>query len=672
MTTARTGALGFDRNWSYAFFGVCLGILAPVGWILLRLALFWTPGQGFGEQVLADILRSQESLALYTYMAGGTAIVLGLFGYFIGSATQQIHERAQSLDELHRTVASQKEEFERRFRDLNNGIKNFHAINNHIQKTIDPREVMRLAADGLHDILGYDRVNILMVNRDKQCLEFMASRGTGHENVSGLKFPLDGRAGALYLTVRDKRLFLIDDISRYPEEFHLQPPCDQISQVRSRSFILCPIVVRDEVVGLFGVDNKVKRKSLDDTDVDTVKLFADQVSSALTKISLLQAVETLTGELERTFTQLLGHRQEQTQADESLHRATRATSESITDIVHAADVTRGAVETTRSAASEISVSIEQVSQNLNQLNEFMEKSISAMTQIASTIRSIEENGARSHGMSETVRLQAEQGAEGVGQTVVGLHGIADSVDEAVGAIGRLAEKSEEIGTITGVISEITQKTNLLALNAAIIAAQAGENGRSFAVVAEEVRSLSQEAANSTGAITQIVEEIQAFTRDTVGHIGETRKLVQQGIVQGNHLEGALKEILQSSDQAMGMALDIRKATREVSRAAESVSRSIEDLGEMSGQVSVASREQAQGTRSIVHSIEEVMNMADDMVEATNRQQQYTFEIEKAANLVSNMVKQIFQALEERQAGSREVVDRLERLKQKSSEEVEVA
>ena len=266
---------GVDRGRLYAFCGVCLGTGAPLGWVLVRLLFFRQQGESVWEQIAADILQSGESLALYLYMAGGTALALGVFGYLIGKASEQIHDRACSLDELNQAIALQKEGFERRFKDLDNCIKNFHAINNSIQKSVDFREVLRLAADGLHEILGYDRVNILMVNPTRDRLEFVASRGAGQDNVSGIVIPLDERAGALYKTVSEKRLFLIDDITLMPEEFHLKPPCDAVVQLRSRSFIICPIVVRDEVVGLFGVDNKVKRKELDDTDVDTVKLFAD-------------------------------------------------------------------------------------------------------------------------------------------------------------------------------------------------------------------------------------------------------------------------------------------------------------------------------------------------------------------------------------------------------------
>lgn len=650
----------------YALCGACLGIGAPLGWVSLRLLLFRQQGESIWGQVTADILHSGESLALYFYMAGGTALVLAVFGFLIGKASEQIHDRARSLDELNRTIALQKEDFERRFKDLNSSIKNFHAINTHIQKSVDIREVLRLAADGLHDILGYDRVNILMVNPARDTLEFVASRGAGQDEVSGIVIPLDARAGALYKTVSEKRLFLIDDITLMPEEFHLKPPCDAVVQLRSRSFIICPIVARDEVVGLFGVDNKVNRKQLDDTDVDTVKLFADQVSSALTKINLLQAVETLTRQLEHTFVELLKYREDHARVDFSLKQATSSTGEAIREIAGAADVVRDAVDATHSAVGEISVSIDQVSQNLGQLADFMEKSIAAMTEIATTIKSVEENGALSQTMSETVKKQAESGVGTVAVTLEGLREISGSVENAVAAITCLAQKSEEINGITTVINDITQKTNLLALNAAIIAAQAGEHGRSFGVVAGEVRTLSQETADSTGAIGRIIDEIQEYTRHAVGHIGRTRQMVGDGISRGEAMEASLREILQSATAAMIMARDIRKATREVAHSVESVSRSIEELGEMSAQVSLASREQAQGTRSIARSIEQVKSMADDMVAATEKQRHNTTNIESVATLVSDMASRIFAEMEERKQGSLEVIESLERLKAVSS------
>lgn len=650
------------RSWLFAAYGFFLGIFAPIGWVFLRLFLFWDSGQGAWQQIVRDFTRSSEHMILYAYMGGGTALVLGFIGFLLGKNAQAMHDRARRLDELNHAIAQQKEEFEAKFCDLNNGLKNFHAINNHLQKSFEVREIMRLAAEGLHDILGYDRVNILMVNRERNVLDFIASRGSGNDDVEGVSVPLDERGGALYKTIVDKQVLLVHDITRLPPEYHLRAPCDNIAQLRSRSFILSPIVVRDEVVGLFGVDNKHKRKKLDDTDVDTVKLFADQVASAITKISLLEAVETLIKELDQTFRELLKYSDEQGRQDLSLRQAVTSTSESIENVARAADVVKDVVETTRSAVSEISVSIEEVAQNLHQLTDFMDSSISAMTEISRTVVGVQESAGRSHGMSETVKKQAEGGVASVAGTLRGLRGISDAVEKAAAVIGQLSEKGEEIGTITTVINEITQKTNLLALNAAIIAAQAGEHGRSFAVVADEVRNLSQEAAHSTGAITQIIEEIQGYTRETVTHIGFTRKLVQEGMTLGQTMESSLQQILSSAVLAMDMAHSISKATREISSSVDSVTLSVEKLGEMSSQVTLASREQSQGTRSITASIEEMKSMADDLVQVTDKQKRNMRDIEKAVAAVSEMARRIFAEMEARRQGSKDVVERLEVLK----------
>jgi len=654
--------VGLDRSWRYAICGFLLGIFAPIGWAALRLVFFWQPQLTLWQQVRGDIFGSMEHLALYGYMGAGTACVLGAFGYFLGRASQQIHDRAIRLDQLNHAVAQQNEEYERRFRELNNGNKNFHVINNQIQHSFEVQDVLNLAADGLHDILGYDRVNILMVDRERACLTFVASRGCGDDDVSELTVPLDERAGGLYKTVNENRLFLVEDVRTMPAEFALRPPCDKIPQLRSRSFILCPIVVRDEVVGLFGVDSKLNRKGLDDTDVDTVKLFADQVSSALTKLDLLQGVETLTRELEATFEELLDYREGHARHDRSLKEATDSTSAATSHIVDAADVISDAVDITRSASAEISVSIEQVSQNLQQFTTFMENSIASMVEISATIKEVEQSAGRSRDMSETVKSQAESGAEAVSKVLLGLDGISGSVESASASIGNLEQKGEEIGNITSVITEITQKTNLLALNAAIIAAQAGENGKSFAVVADEVRSLSIEAGNSTGEIARIIAEIQESTRETARHFDHTRQLVRQGGELGDVMEQSLNQILGSSVTAMDMAREILRATQEVSQSVGGVSEAIEELGDRVNQISTATREEAKGIQSIVKSIEEVKSMADDMVAATGRQKSNTENIESAVASVSEMVARIFAAMEERQQGSREVIEGLECLK----------
>jgi methyl-accepting chemotaxis protein len=642
-----------------------LGIMAPLGWIALRLILFSDGSSALLDQAVADITATEQSRFLYAYMCVGTMLVLGTFGFFIGRASQQIHDRAVRLDQLNREVAEQKRGFERRFTDLDQSIKNFHVINADLQSSVNRAEVLRLSADGLHEVIGFDRVNVLMLDDSCQQLEFVASRGINLDGeLPDLKLPLDERAGCLYRAIIDRRVMLIDDITTMGAEYHLQPPCDGLPQLRSRNFILCPIVLHNRAIGVLAVDNKFKHQRLNDSDVDTVKLFADQISSSLMRINLLDAVDSLTQQLEHTFNEFLKYRVEHDELVDALRQATNSTSTATSDISGGAGVVQEALQATRSAVGEISVSIDQVSGNLKALNEFMEGTIASTTEIQYTVDAVEENTVRSQEMAQTVRQRAEHGVDTVHGVLGGMDGIKLAVVDAEGVIGQLSAKGEEVGSITSVVTELTRKTSLLALNAAIIAAQAGEHGRSFAVVADEVRSLADEAAVSTGRINQIVAEIQGFTHDAVDHIHSTHRLVDEGVVQGNEMAEVLSQILESSQQAMEMANDIRRSTREISQSVSGVNSSVEELGEMSAQLSRASREEAAGARNIVASVEEVRSMTEEMVGATDRQTENTRWIEESVERVSVMARRIFDEMDERRLGSLQVIEELRKLKAK--------
>lgn len=666
LTEILNGRSG-KRDIAYAAGGMLLGVMAPLGWIALRLMLFWDDGSSLLDQVFNDIMSSEQSRYMYSYMCGGTMMVLGSFGFFIGRASQQIHDRAVKLDLLNKDIVEQKGNFERRFTDLDRSIKDFHTINADLQRSVDRQEIMRLCANGLHDVIGFDRVNILLVDEEVRQLYFAVSREASQAAANlSIRMPLDERAGCLFKSITDRQVMLIDDISKMPEEYHLRPPCDAVVQLRSRNFILCPIIVRNQAIGLLAVDNKYRRIKLTDTDVDTVKLFADQISSSLMRINLLDAVESLTEQLEHTFNEFLKYRVEHVELIDSLRHATSSTTSATSDISGGAGVIQEAVNSTRSAVGQISVSIDQVSNNLKTLNDFMESSIAAMTEIQYTVGAVEENSVRSHAMSETVRERAEHGVETVGRVLDGMRGIVDAVDQAEGVTRNLSARGEEVGTITSVVTELTRKTSLLALNAAIIAAQAGEHGRSFAVVADEIRALALESASSTDQINQIIEEIQKYTRETVDHIRGTHELVAEGMQQGKEMANVLGQILGSSQQAMEMAHDIRKSTQEIAQSVTGVSSSIEELGEMSSQVSKASREEAAGAKNIVASVEEIRTMTEDMVAATSRQAENTGHIEESVNRVSAMAERIFDEMDDRRKGSLGVIEDLRRLKGRAS------
>jgi hypothetical protein len=146
----------------YTFSGFMLGIGAPIGWALIRVLFFYDNKQTFLGQIFSDVVMNAQHLSLYTYMGIGTAFVLSTLGYLIGKNGDELHERAVELDILHREVANQKEIFENRYKVLDSNIKNFHHISSRMQMSLNLEEILKLCSEGLHEVMGYERVNILM------------------------------------------------------------------------------------------------------------------------------------------------------------------------------------------------------------------------------------------------------------------------------------------------------------------------------------------------------------------------------------------------------------------------------------------------------------------------------------------------------------------------------
>jgi methyl-accepting chemotaxis protein len=621
--------------------------------------------QPFLDQFTIELTSSVTNIALYLFMGFGTSMVMGGLGFFIGKSADELSERALELDLLHQEVNAQKELFENRYKILDNNIKNFHQISSRIQKSMDIPEVLSLCAEGLHEILGYERVNILAADESRENLRFLISTGA-EEDVRGHRIPLDDRSGVIYKCFAEKKLFIVDDISRYPEDFLLKPPGSSIKALRSNNFILCPFVVKGESVGVIGIDNKFSRRALNDTDVDTVKLFADQAASAITKINLLKAIDTLTTELEKSFSEILNRREEYSSNLITLERAVSSTSTSTRDIAVAAETVLGSVDETIRSVDEISVAIEHVSSNLDSLTEATFKSASAMEEISASLKNIEESAVLSHKVSLQVKNQADEGRIVLSDTADALTDIQRAVDYSYKGIMRLSENSTRIDSIVNVINDITKRTNLLALNASIIAAQAGEYGRSFGVVADEIRNLSLQTGSSTEEIASIIEEILRESRAAAENITQTKQLVQKGVALGQNTGDSLNTIIASANKSMEMTEEIKLSTKEQTYGINLVTKSIEEISEMTSRIFSVSKEQTHATKRIAGAIISIRTMADEMVGATAAQVSGSREIRRSVDGVAMMVHDIFKDLESRKLESASVVSELEIMKNSSS------
>ncbi len=637
-------------------------VVAPTVGALLHAIIFYQPGVSFWLQLIGEVTASPENVLVYTYIGVGTALFSTIAGYVLGKTMDQLSDRASDLERINAEAVSQMESFEERYRALDGNIRKFQRISTKIQKTLDIQEVMSLCAEGLHEVLGFERVNVLMADPERKNLHFLLATGSEGFEAEGVTLPLDQRTGVINKCFSEQKFYLIDDIGKCPQDYYLQSPYDTLKPLRSRSFVLCPIVVKGESVGLFGIDNAFSRRLANESDEDTIKLFADQAASAIMRINLLGAIDTLTSELDDTFSGFLQKQNEFSNTVYSLKAAIDSLFDGTARIAHASESVMSSVEETSSAVGQISFSIDQVTNNLNFLADTVDKSVSAMEEMHASIKNVEKNAAFSHEVSQQVRMQADAGKDKVGETIAALEEIQRSVEISFEGIMRLAENSGRIGNIVKIIKDITKKTNLLALNASIIAAQAGEFGKDFGVVAEEMRALSHQTGLITGEIAVIISYILNDSDTAAKNITFSKELVQQGVEIGHATGETLKIIHESAVRSMDMTEEIKIATEEQVKGVKLVTHSIEDVSAMASQIYTASKEQSGATKNIMRSIESIKDMALDMVKSTEAQVRDGSEIEASVESHVQTSEEMFANMELRRQQSVVVMEQLEVIK----------
>lgn len=237
--------------------------------------------------------------------------------------------------------------------------------------------------------------------------------------------------------------------------------------------------------------------------------------------------------------------------------------------------------------------------------EEIEETSQAVVNISQSVQQVSANAAESAQVANQSLAAAEKGQAAVQNTIAGMNTLREQIQETSKRIKRLGESSQEIGEIVELISDITEQTNVLALNAAIQAASAGEAGRGFSVVAEEVQRLAERSAEATKQIAAIVKTIQSDTQDTVAAMEVSTQSVVEGAKLSDAAGQTLNEIGQVSKKLADLIAGISAATQSQADATAKVAETMQDIRNISMQTS-------EGTRQTAQSIGSLSNLAESL------------------------------------------------------------
>jgi len=270
-----------------------------------------------------------------------------------------------------------------------------------------------------------------------------------------------------------------------------------------------------------------------------------------------------------------------------------------------------AVSATASASSQISSSTEEMAAGAQEQTSQAAEVASAVEEMTKTIVENSKNASDTAGTAKEAKGAAEQGGKVVEETVAGMKQIADVVKKSAGTVQELGKSSDQIGEIIGVIDDIADQTNLLALNAAIEAARAGEQGRGFAVVADEVRKLAERTTKATKEIAGMIKKIQVDTKGAVDSMDEGTKKVDAGIVLADKAGASLREIVGISQRVTDMVNQIAAASEEQSSASEQISKNVEGI-------SSVTNESATGVQQIARAAEDLNRLTENLQTLVNK------------------------------------------------------
>ena len=351
--------------------------------------------------------------------------------------------------------------------------------------------------------------------------------------------------------------------------------------------------------------------------------------------------------------------------------------QSVEEVAHNMDVLSTSVEETSASVSNMTRSISNIAANTGDLATETQKAITELHKSTELLKNVTEKTVVSRQLSQETIQDALKGQQSMEEVTSSMDTIQRTNSSAVETITHFEQQTQDIGTILDVIDEITDQSSLLALNASIIAAQAGTHGRGFAVIADEMRNLATKVFSSTKDISAIVKVVQEETKTVVKKIHESTHGIAQGVKRTEQARNVLQNIFTSAQRSStvvsdiadaiqkmqettsrqlrsvmervnNMTEEIMKATMEQKASTIQIDQTVEHIAKMAVQTQHATTEQLQGVRQVLEAVEQLRSLSDKNLESS-------LQIEQTADALSEQARILLQSVDRFKLGKTEIV-----------------
>jgi len=354
----------------------------------------------------------------------------------------------------------------------------------------------------------------------------------------------------------------------------------------------------------------------------TAKVMGDYKGD-LAKIK--NAVNTVVDSLSQLVTQiknnadgLAASSEQLSKASDQAGQATQQIASTSQQVAKKASDQSSALQQTTDGMEQLSKAVEQISGGAQDQAKSVEKTVAAVNQVSASVSQVSDNAQVAAEGARSASESAQKGAEMAGQTVDGMEKIRETMGTASGRVTELGDRSNEIGKIVATIDDIAAQTNLLALNAAIEAARAGEQGRGFAVVADEVRKLAERSSTATKEIADLITGIQKGVAEAVKAMEDGNKEVDAGYKQATDAGESLGDILKTVQEVGSQVEKIAGASEELGTLSTEMVKLTDSVSSVVEENTAATEQMSANSNQVSKSIENVAGVAEENSAATEQ------------------------------------------------------